>query len=330
MIRRALRGAAVLLLLTGTLLLAGPSGAGAATVDAVGWWWRPQTTSLPARLPGPPYVGAEQLLVEGQPQDANAMAAMRFTLAEGEGSPVLTLEPASTSAPLPADAVVLACRAAGPWAPDAVGPWEAKPVVDCATSVQGIPSGDGGLTFALTPLVGEGGSLDIVLTPGRVAGGPEGANGSTFSLVLDKPGPEVLATTPGATPVGGSFGNDAISSPSADPTGAIDYSGGSSAFAGPSAFTPPDAAAAAPALTPQEQVPLVTQTGPGVQAASSSYDGGTRALGVIVLVLGLALAFWSWGVPLQRMRPATEEAPETMGGLGRFARPRQGTPPSLV
>jgi hypothetical protein len=328
-ISRPLRAAAVLLLLTGTLLLAGPSGAGAATVDAVAWWWRPQTSSLPARLPGPPNVGPEQLLVEGQPQDANAVAAMRFTLAEGEGSPVLTLEPASTSAPLPADAVVLACRAAGPWAPDAVGPWEAKPVVDCATSVQGIPTGDGGLAFALTPLVGEGGSLDVVLTPGRVAGGPEGANGSTFSLVLDKPGPEALATSPGATSTGGTFGNDALSSPSIDQSTDAAFDGGSSAFAGPPAFTPPSAAAAVPALTPQEQVPLVTQTGSGVQAASS-YDGGTRALGVIVLVLGLALALWSWGVPLQRMRPATEEPPETMGGLGRFARLRQGTPPSLV
>jgi hypothetical protein len=313
-----------LLLLTGTVLVGAPTGAGAASVDATGWWWRPQTTALPARLPGPPYVGAEQLLVEGQPQGANAVAAVRFTLAEGEGSPVLILKPV---APLPPDAVVLACRSAGPWAPDTVGPWEAKPVVDCAASVQGIAAADGTVTFALTPLVGEGGSLDIVLTPGVVAAAPAGANGSTFSLTFDKP--TALATSPGATPTGGSFGSGAASVPASDVAGDTAFDGGSSAFAGPSAYTPPAAAAATPALTPQEQVPLATEPG-GAQPATSSYDGGTRLLGVVVLVLGLALTFWSWGVPLQRVRPAVEEATETIGGLGRFARPRQGTPPSLV
>jgi hypothetical protein len=327
---KVLRAASVALLLTGTLLLGAPSGAGAASVDAVGWWWRPQSTSLPTRLPGPPHVGAEQLMVEGQPEGATAMAALRFTLAETEGSPVLTLKPAASSAPLPPDAVVLACLSVGPWAPDAAGPWEAKPVLDCAASVQGIPDGNGGLTFALAPLVGEGGSLDVVLTPGLVASAPPGANGSVFSLVLDKPGPEALATTPGATPTGGSFAGDLGSVPSSsDASSDLSYGGGSSAFAGPTDFAPSAAVApAAAAVTPQEQLPATT---PGAgPVAAASYDGGTRALGVIVLVLGLALAFWSWGVPLQRVRPATVEVTEAVGGLGRFARPRQGTPPSLV
>jgi hypothetical protein len=315
------RRVAVVLMAIGVVLLLAPPQASAASLDAAGWWWRPQTSALPVPLPAPPTVAKGQLLVEGQPQGANAVAALRFTLADGEGSPVLTLKPAAGST-VPADAVVLACRSLVPWGPEEAGAWENKPLVDCATSVQGIPSEGGALTFALAPLQSET-TLDIVLVPGTVAAAPAGANGSVFSMVLDRPGPEALQVAAGSGPTGGSFSTSQEFGSGADPaTGTFDASP-SGAFAAPS-FTPPAAApAASPSLTPIEQAPsLATRAAPA--PFSDGYDGGTRALGLVVFAVGAALALRSM---LGSKQP--DVAADSVGGLGRFSRARTGTPPPL-
>jgi hypothetical protein len=309
----------------GAALLLAPSYASAASLDAAGWWWRPQTSALPVPLPAPPTVAKGQLLVEGQPQGANAVAALRFNLGDGEGSPVLTLKPVSGSQ-VPADAVVLACRSLVTWAPEEAGAWENKPLVDCATSVQGIPGDGGALTFALAPLQSET-VLDIVLVPGTVASAPAGANGSTFSMVLDRPGPDALHVDTSSTPTGGSFSSsaDSGSSSSGGATGTFDASP-SGAFSAPS-FTPPVATpAASGSLTPIEQAPSVaTRAAP--KPLSDGYDAGTRALGLGVFALGAAFAVQS--VLRSRRDPAAAAAVESVGGLGRFARPRSGNPPPL-
>lgn len=314
---------AIALMVVGGALFAGTPSVGAATVEATGWWWRPQTSALPSKLPPPPGVAAGQLLVQGQPEGATAVAAIRFKLGETEGSPVLTLEPAQGSQ-VPADAVVLACRAAVTWAPEEVGAWENKPLADCAASVQGIPGEGGALTFALGPLQSAD-VLDVVLVPGTVAAAPAGANGSTFSLVLDKPGPDALVTSQSSASTGGSFASDSGASGS----GATDVglsSGTAGAFAGPTDFTPaPAAAAANPSLTPQEQQPAVA-TQPSPAPFDDGYDTGTRVVGLLIFAAGAAFALRGG---LSGRASSTEAAP-VAGGLGRFTRERTGTPPPLT
>ena len=314
------RRVAITLMALGAALLLAPSDASAASLDGAGWWWRPQTSALPAKLPAPPTVAEGQLLVEGLPSGANAMAALRFTLGDGEGNPVLTVKPAANSQ-VPAEAVVLACRVLVSWAPESVGAWENKPLIDCATSVQGIPGEGGALTFALAPLQSET-TLDIALVPGTVATAPAGANGSTFSLVIDRPGADALQVSAGSGPTGGDFASSDAGSFGDVAPGTFD-AGPSGAFAAPS-FTPPAAApAAAPSLTPTEQAPSVA-TPAAPEPISDGYDAGTRALGLIVFAIGAAVALRS--VLQSRGGP---DLTESVGGLGRFARPRTGTPPPL-
>jgi hypothetical protein len=314
-----MRRVAIALMALGAGLLLAPPDASAASLDAAGWWWRPQTSALPVPLPPPPNVAKGQLLVEGLPQGANAIAALRFTLGDGEGSPVLTVKPTANST-VPADAVVLACRVVVSWSAEEAGAWENKPLVDCATSVQGIPGEGGAFTFALAPLQSES-TLDIVLVPGTVPAAPAGANGSVFSMVLDRPGPDALVVGASSAPTGGTFASSDTGV--SDPAPGTFDAGPSGAFSAPS-FTPPAAApAATPSLTPTEQSPSVA-TGAGPRPISDGYDAGTRALGLVVFALGAAVALRS---VLQSRGGVDLTA--SVGGLGRFSRPRTGTPPPL-
>lgn len=350
--RRVLRLPAALLALTGLVLVLAPPGAGAATLDATGWWWRAQSSSLPAPLPPPPDVSAEQLLVQGQPEGATAVAGVRYTLNEGEESPVLTIKPTEDST-VPETAMILACRAVVPWEPVQAGAWENQPLVDCATSVQGVISPEG-ITFAVAPLQ-SGPTVDVVLVPGRDPAGPPGANGSVFSLKFAKPGPEALATSPGSTSTGGTFSSSdtPMSSGSFDGTSSAAPTVESPAFAGSSetSVTPSVTPAAEAALPPQQQAsPGATGFNPqaGVPAAAAGADDDdetrTRTLGFIVLVASAGILFWSSagagaGAGAERVglgRFAREApsgipagVPVATGGLGRFTKPRTAPPPRL-
>ena len=340
--RQRLRLPAAALAIIGLVLMLYPPVAEAAALEATGWWWRPQTASLPAPLPPPPDVGPEQLLVQGQPEGATAVAALRFTLNEDEASPVLTIKPADGSQ-VPATAIVLACRAVVPWAPAQAGAWENKPIVDCATSVQGIAGEAGALVFAAEPLL-SGPVLDLVLVPGTTPDGPPGANGSVFSLKFDRPGPDALATTSGSSSTGGTFTESVGSSPDSGSeafgsTAPSDTGVASPAFAGPPAPSGVDVAPAAEAaLPPQQQANpgAVGYSPPGLTPAANAGDDDadtrTRTLGFLVLVASAGLLFWSSATPglgTGVAAPAGEVASVASGGLGRFARPRLGPPPPL-
>lgn len=356
---RRLRMAALACVAVGLGLLAAPAtpaaAAGPATKSA--WWWRPATASptsalppaaplpgapvptTPGTVPGPPTVPAGSVLVEGTPEGATAIAGLTWTLAEGESSPVLTITP-SPSSNVPAGAVVLACRASAPWEPPPAQPgsWDAKPLVDCGQSVQGIPAEDGTLTFPLGILV-SGTSLDVILVPGTVGETPAGPVGSAFSLSFDTASGAPLVTTGGgAASDDGGFGASGASA-----TGSPSIGGGSS-LPSASAFTaPPLVSPALPALEPQEQAPTVPQpvaAGP-VQEAAAAGDGDDdtgRRVGFVVLLVGAALGAWAYlkdpeavgavtGVGALQ-RAAAAPAPVT-GGLGRFTRARSNPPPTL-
>jgi hypothetical protein len=332
--RLRLRLLAVTLLALGAYPVLGVS---AGEPGAAGWWSR-TSTPLPVN-PAAPTAGEDQLVVQGEPSGANAIAALRWTLAEGESSPTLTITAADGSM-VPTEALILACRAGSPWEDTADGAWADAPKVDCGTSVNGVVADDGTITFALGTLL-DGSDLDIVLTPGTT---PEG-RGSTFSLIFDRPGADALMTSDGGgdetafDPVtaGGDFStesSDSFSAPSTDAGSFTAPSGGTDSFA-----------AAEPALPAENQVPpgsgddQAASGGTGQaamqQAASSSDRDRARTLGIAVLLAGAAAAAWSFmaSAPAEVPRggvPAPPVAASTVpGGLGRFVRPRTGPPPSL-
>lgn len=331
--RRLARIPALLLVVLGLVLVALPGTAGAVEPEAAGWWTRTSTSPLPIN-PSAPTAGENQLVVQGEPSGANAIAALRWTLPEGEGSPTLTLKAADGSV-VPPEALILACKAGTPWTEAKGAPLDEAPKADCATSVNGVVGEDGTITFALGTLM-NGQALDIVLTPGKT---PEDS-GSTFSLVFDRPAGDALVTTAGG---GTSFsgGSSDFSAPSSSPSGSGSFSAPSTGSSG-SSFTAPstDAGAATPpaaeaALPPENQVALdaPAQTQP---AASTDNRDKAKTLGIGVLLVGAALAAWAFMTGNGARVGATAlpgvagaVADPTPGGLGRFVRPRVGPPPSL-
>jgi len=171
-----------------------PAGA-AALIDA-GWWWRLQGDG-PLALPAPPTLPEGGLMIQGAPDGAVAVAALRFTIPDGEANPVVELPIADGGGQGAGDAVVLACPAASGWTGGAARPWSQRPEVDCAAPSIGVVAEDGStLTFDGLRLPA-GGVLDLVLLPGTSDGAPfSGTNGSTFTLALEKPSADVLTTSP--------------------------------------------------------------------------------------------------------------------------------------
>jgi hypothetical protein len=358
--RKRARAVAVVAMAAGAVLSWVPP-ASAVTVDGAGWWWRTNTTTVPVDVPPRADVGTDQLLVEGEPEGATAVAAVRFKLAEGESSPILTITPTPDSV-VPPTAVIQACRVGSAWTPAQGGKWERKPIADCFASVQGIASDGGTITFALTPLQ-SGTDLEVVIVPGV---NPDAANDnakfSSFSLKFATPTAADLKTTTGdagfsgtggdfSAPDPGSFGADTDTSSggssSFDAGGSFDSGssfdsgtsfGPSPAFAQPSDFAAPTAveSPAEAALSATEQAgPTGVAPVAAAPAATTSEPNRGRTLGILVLLAGAALGFWAYsGSAAGRGGAAVPVAPPpgaepVMGGLGRFARPRTGPPPSL-
>lgn len=333
-------------LVAGGWLVTGPAGAEpASSVDDVGWWTRTNQEPTIGGLLAPPGVEPGQLLVEGTLEGATAIAALRATLPEGAGSPVLTLQVASGVGG--SSAVLLACQTGSGWTGAEGGAWDAKPSPDCTASVQGIPSDDEtSWSFALAPLQ-FGNQIDVVLTPGVVADAD--GLGSAFRLIFE--GPDVTAievsSAPSSpepfTPVTSPFvEGPAPESPS--------FGGGAS----PSSFTPPASSSFSSGTelaTPPVRAALpeaeqgATATAPNLQAArplaapdlASTGGSDGRLFGLVVVLAALGLLYWSSQQPVPERRllsrfasaapHPTVEVPQssTVGGLGRFRRERTGS-----
>lgn len=349
--RLAVRLVAAVLVLTGGALAAGPTVAGAsATIGDSGWWWRAQASST-VTVPSPPLVPEGGVMVQGAPDGAAALAAMKFTLGEGEANPVLTLTLAPAGSEGADTAVVLACQAGSGWTGGGAQPWEGKPSPACeAGSAPGELAEDGkSMSFDLSA-VQFGTEVNIILVPGVSPTLPPPANNSVFTLVFEKPEDGSLATEEGFAPLpappppSGSFSSGSFSpgSSAASSSGSGSYSPAPPAA---SSIAPPPPAAALPAA---EQG--MTATAPATQAltnpvpavAESVRSSRYRAVGILVLLLGLAAGVYSWRQPVPALRglgrfaapepAAAAGAPAVPagGGLGRFARPRSGQPPRLT
>lgn len=319
----------------------------AAAVDDIGWWSRANQDPAVGGVLVVPDVSPGQLLVEGTPEGATAIAALRATLPDRTGNAVLTLRAASQ---VGGDtAVLLACQSGSGWTGVHAGAWDAKPSPDCSQSVQGIPSDDGTeWTFAIAPLQ-FGDQLDVVLTPGRDPSSQE-AFGSAFRVVFERPTAEAIDVTPIAGDGGSSPPPTAPSPPLGTPgapapgaaSGTSPFTpagGGSPSFAFPSPSGQLSGQPAQAALPPAEQgrtatAPSITASQPLAAGTVGARSDG-RLLGVIVVLGAGALLYWSTQQPVPERRVlsrfataasstgAVAAGPEPpVGGLGRFRRPR--------
>jgi hypothetical protein len=311
---------------------------GAAELTDWSWWWFGNQGPVPVL--GPPTVPEGGLYVAGAPDGAKAIAAVRFGLAEGESNPVLTLTVAENGDQGGDGAVLGACVAGSAWGGgENGGPWEAKPNAACASgSVQGIRSEDGtSWTFGLAPLV-VAGEVNVVITPGTIA--PDAPAGSTFSLAFNPPTSAALVTTSGS---GSSGDAESFAAPSdlavdlsSDAVSGFDAAGD---LGGVNAFEP-SLPEASQGLT--STAPLVRQTTAGnalPRATPASAGGSALAFLVLLTAAAVMVRLNKVAVPgLRRLGPgAAGAAPVSpvltttfgTGGLGRFSRPRTGTPPPL-
>lgn len=330
----------------GGLVAAGvPALAGSAqTVDDAGWWWRVKQGPVAPVAPAPPTTSEDQLMVQGAPDGASAIAAVRATLNEGDGSPILTLKVAPNGDSGGADAILIACQAGAAWT-GGTGPqqWEAAPLVDCSQSVQGQRSADGATWVFPVASLQFNDQVNVVLVPGKNPTLPEGANASVFQLVFERPTAASISTTGGTASddfgggdFGGGFGTTGYDSTFTDPS-FTDPAIGPSSFSTPPvqpALPPENVGTSAIAPRVQARTPVPTQ------AISNDRPGGARALGFLVLLLGGAGSWWFSqqaapaprklgrfaGVPIAGGLPPSEPQ---VGGLGRFARTRSSAPRRL-
>jgi hypothetical protein len=316
--------AAAAVLLGSSLALDPVEAEPAASIDDSGWWWRAQQNP-DLLLPGPPTVAPGQLLVQSGPEGALAIAAVAGTLVDGEANPVLTLTLADGGDAGGSSAVVLACQAGATWKGGDAQAWAEHPPPACeAGGVQGERAADGSTwTFDLSSLQFTD-QVNVVLVPGTVEGQPEGANHATFSLTFEKPTVEALQTSPGEPPL--------TTFPPAVGGGATDAGvGGGGSFDSPPLDTGGFSVPPVEAALPEEEQGL-TPVAPSVQAAQPLLPASTladprsphaRAVGVVLLLLGGAVLY----ALTRRQEPIGPEG--VPGGLGRWASPRWGTPPSL-
>ena len=370
--------AAATLGVTGVLVLVTAPVADAVSAPTAGWWARLATSDpagqLPVGLPVPAPTTPDtipagatappgQLLVEGAPDGATAIAAIRWDLEPGESGPSLVLPIAPGSSVNP-QSIVLACRTATPWTKpqSAAGSWDEKPLVDGSKCVNGVLADDlSTIAFGIQPLV-SGNTLDIVLTPGEdpavevppgVPEPPVDIDGSLFRLLFDPPGDDALQVVAGDFSEGE---GDRFVTPEPEPApdfGSVDVPSSDFAAA-PDVSTPSfDAGAdvAAPALDPEDLGPSVPDVASAVPAATAS-DPVNRTIGFVLLALAGLVGAWTYftsptaggdtEIGLGRFRttvPAAvaaapamagaSSAPPVVGGLSRFARPRSGPPPPI-
>lgn len=336
-VMRLARLVAVAAMLSGFALTGWVEPAGATALGGSAWWWRPQQDPPLLKAPTVPDGG---LMVQGGPDDlatpepdgAVAIAAIRFTLDAGQANPVLTLKLVKDQSQAGTQPIILACQAGSAWNP-ATGPqaWASKPKPDCSKSVQGQVSADGAsIVFPAGPLQFND-QLNVVLVPGVDPTLPAPAS-SQFSFVFQPPTQADVVTSAGTPPP---------PPPSPPPTTPLAPTGGSTATS-PAPITPsvssPAFSTPVAALPPSQQgqtatAPITnaatTPVVPTIPVGSSADNNNSQLIGLLVLLAGGAVAFWTQRQSQAGMLGATSGAAENVGGLGRFARPREGIAPRL-
>jgi hypothetical protein len=332
--RRTWRAAGTALLAAAAVLFVWPSGAGADSPSAQGWWFRPQQAGTPVALPAPPVVPDKGLYVAQGPNGENlAIAAVDYAVSEPVAS-TLMLTVASGGA---GTVAITACPASSGFKPVQAGAWSDAPGYNCtAAAVEGAVAADGKtVAFALTPdFVTAGGSaVQAVLVP-KPGSDP-------FQVPFEQPGDSSF--TPGAGAGAGGADTSPVAAASGAPVSSdaplADLSGGGALSGFDSGSTLGNNAVTGAPTAP----PVAKRRAPRVQVASPvavSRRVADRAAAVTALgIIGIAM-WWLGGRPMpapkliggaavdgaavdgSRVVPAAVP----VGGIGRFARPRPNPP----
>jgi hypothetical protein len=331
------------------LLLTAPAQAQAPDVAA--WWNSANVGNGAPPPPVPPDVAAGDLLVQGSnaapaspvsaaPSSSQAVAGLTFALPAGAILGPLTLHVDGTAPP---QVTVIACKATRSFFAEENGVWTDVPPSDCTNTVTAAVKGSD-IVFADVSKLASADSLSIVLLPGSVD-----------RVVFKKPDASALSvTTSGgvgvaAPPFGsgsnagpGSFGASG-SQPVAPVGGGIVLPPAGTGTGAGTAVAPPVIAPSAPAASNGRPVAATTAAAGGDGLSTSQ----RRALAAVVIALelvGLLLLLGDRGAerlalgatsalaggrlrPPDRGRHALRET--SMGGIGRFTAPRDGSAPRL-
>jgi hypothetical protein len=326
-------GIAVMALGIGALVLGvtAPSAA-AAPPEQVGWWFQLQGGPLPVAV-AVPTVPDGGLYVQQGAAGPIAYGALRYRVPAGSSS-ILTLTAAPGSVALAAS--MQACKTSSAWtAPSpAPGAWDERPAFGIPCS-PGIASSDGAaVAFNLSASFVADGVLDVAIVPLSAA--------TPFAVAFQPPGDDALASSGGRPSISPPL--PTTSTTVARPPASSGSAGGSSALppvASPAGSTgvarPAPGAAAAPTSAPAARddagrSPLANSVVAAVGFGDP--DRGARAAalgGASLIVVG-----W-WLLTSQPMRmprllgamaapPSDGQADSALrvGGVGRFARAREG------
>lgn len=262
-----------------------------------GYWFSAQASG--GVLPPPPTVPAKGLWVSSNPSGPQAISAVRFSLAEGESTPVLTLKVHQSTGTL----ALLACPTTSSWkAGDAQASSE-QPKYDCsgAHAAAVISSDSTTVTLDLTGVVTSS-VADLALVPDAPSGTP--AVSPTFDITFEPVTADQVRVTQSAVAAPAS-GPDTSSTPVFDTPTTV---GG--AFSPPLATSAPADVAAAPFTPPTTAVPAPTvpklAVAPirrAVPAAAHHTSRRTRVIEGLALLGVLAFAAPSAGSQREGGRP---------------------------
>ena len=308
----------------------------------------PSGSSLPGAVPAPPSPPPNPFADLGNQGGATAVSALRFTIPAGAAVARLTLQ--YDGSPPSTGPQVAACRIpAGSFTVEQEGPLSDVPAYDCTVPSVGSVGQDGkSLVFSDIGALANGSTLAFALVPiypDQEAFAKPGADALTFRAA---PPPFDAGSSGSASAAGGGGGftpasSGGAASSSAPAGGSGSGGGGLPAPAGTGTVGPlpsPDASASASATAPAGTPGGATapRRGGAVAAAVIPDDAHARvAAGIALLATLGAFAALLLDRPRLRLllggRPTLAAAADgpspATGGLGRFARPRTGTPPSL-
>ncbi|HET9732128.1 MAG TPA: hypothetical protein VFP54_05585 [Acidimicrobiales bacterium] len=325
-------------------LVGGQTRASADAPDKTAWF-----STVPGGIfPPAPLLPAGDLSVGAGPAGSTtSFSAVQYALGAPEAVLTLTVDVANSQG----TPQVVACPTTSPWSAGPDQSPSAAPTYDCSSprSVKGQLSADGKtITFRLGPGQGsKDGGFSLAVVPDPTATSPfqlDVVAPKQDSLVAASPGPTAASTSgdaalgapapdfsSGSAPDGSSAALPSDSGAGLLGVGAVPLPG---LAAGPTTAAPPAQSPPAAAAGPARR----TQARPVVQKA---LIGGRRlqVLGVILLVDAVGTMIFLATKPeraprllgsLAARRSATPlPAAVSLGGVGRFARPRTGPPRRL-
>ena len=326
--------------------------AAAATNDASspgavsGWWHQLNQAAAPLPLSAPsnPSTPPDGIEVSSNATGVVSIGAVRFSNIPDGSDSELDLRVASGTATSPSgDLVVHACPATNAWKPVQNGKWADRAMYTEASCITGKPSADTkSVHFSLPASILKAGTVDVAI---------EAMSAAPVTLSFSHPAPSDLvptaASTPTPTPSAATDAPASAPAPAAAETAPADTSVSApstdaSPSAGPGLSRPSSDPVTPPAATPSQQ--LATAPADRTLSPASAIlppplqdSRSTRILAVALLIgIGLAL-FWFGGETVRAPRlignlggrmgigstPAAASKP--MRGIGRFARPRDGS-----